>query len=140
MAWVNNKYHCKHCEKSWDMEWSCECHDDCPGCGVNYSPVESDDLTFEYETHPDGTVTLRRSRDSASTHPSYLKIGTFAAHQAAQDIADMLEGEDDAAAIKVAEVMRMANAKIDCDGKETPARINQRKGKKSLDNSGAGAK
>lgn len=43
--WFRNHYECPTCAISWDDEWSCQCDDECPECGVSYSPVDSDDLT-----------------------------------------------------------------------------------------------
>ena len=37
-----NYYCCSDCEIEWDDEWSCQCDDECPGCGKSYSPYESD--------------------------------------------------------------------------------------------------
>jgi hypothetical protein len=37
----------RHCEVSWDDEWSCTCNDECPECGVEVEPFESESLKQE---------------------------------------------------------------------------------------------
>lgn len=49
MAWFLNSYHCKACKTSWQDEWSCACDDECPECGDDLSPEDSDDLTVIVE-------------------------------------------------------------------------------------------
>lgn len=39
--WCNH-YHCEDCDESWEDEWACQCDDECPTCGIDYSPNESD--------------------------------------------------------------------------------------------------
>lgn len=41
MAWFLNRYRCDECEVDWSDEWDCQCDDECPECGVSYTPVES---------------------------------------------------------------------------------------------------
>lgn len=36
-----NQYHCDECDTEWSDEWSCQCDDDCSGCGHSLAPVES---------------------------------------------------------------------------------------------------
>lgn len=54
MAWFLNHYHCDDCGADWEDEWSCCCDDECPVCGSgDWSPVESDDVTFVVEPEDD---------------------------------------------------------------------------------------
>lgn len=39
-----NTYHCDACDVSWTDEWSCGCDDECPQCGADISPEESEEL------------------------------------------------------------------------------------------------
>lgn len=39
-----NHYHCDACDIGWADEWSCQCDDECPSCGKDFTPVASDDL------------------------------------------------------------------------------------------------
>ena len=39
-----NHYRCDECDVSWDDEWDCCCDDECPNCGRDFSPYESEDL------------------------------------------------------------------------------------------------
>ncbi len=41
-----NHYECE-CGCTWDDVWSCGCDDECPGCGSDISPVESDVIAGE---------------------------------------------------------------------------------------------
>ena len=41
-SWFRNFY--RHCEVSWDDEWSCTCNDKCPECGAEIEPYESESL------------------------------------------------------------------------------------------------
>jgi hypothetical protein len=36
-----NHYYCADCDEEWTNYWSCGCDDDCPVCGISYSPVNS---------------------------------------------------------------------------------------------------
>lgn len=36
-----NRYRCPNCGSEWKDEWCCGCDDDCPQCGTNCSPEES---------------------------------------------------------------------------------------------------
>lgn len=45
--WFLNYYECPTCNIDWEDQWDCQCDDECPECGVAYSPVNSDDLTEE---------------------------------------------------------------------------------------------
>lgn len=40
--WLENAYHCEDCNESWTDYWYCEVDDDCPGCGVTYTPESSE--------------------------------------------------------------------------------------------------
>lgn len=37
-AGVLNHYHCEDCNIDWISEWDCACEDECPECGMDYSP------------------------------------------------------------------------------------------------------
>lgn len=39
---VRNFY--RHCGVEWDDTWSCGCNDDCPVCGKEIEPYDSEDL------------------------------------------------------------------------------------------------
>lgn len=45
--WFRNHYACPTCDIAWEDEWDCQCDDECPECGVAYTPTHSDDLTEE---------------------------------------------------------------------------------------------
>lgn len=49
MARYLNHYRCEECDVSWDDEWSCQCDDECPECGRDFTPVSSDDLSGDDE-------------------------------------------------------------------------------------------
>lgn len=49
MAWFLNHYRCEECNVDWSDEWDATCDDECPECGVSYTPVSSDDLPDEEE-------------------------------------------------------------------------------------------
>lgn len=50
-----NHYRCPVCRHEWADEWSCQCDDDCPACGLRHiSPVSSDDL-LEDPVEDDGS-------------------------------------------------------------------------------------
>lgn len=40
-----NRYRCDECNEEWADTWSCQCDDECPSCGNDFSPYQSDDLT-----------------------------------------------------------------------------------------------
>lgn len=64
MAWYRNHYHCGDCGTDWDDEWSCCCDDECPNCrSGDWSPVESDDLTFIVEPEKWELCHLRVAHD-----------------------------------------------------------------------------
>lgn len=44
-----NKYHCPDCNSSWTDNYSAACDDECPECGTDVSPVESERLTSKPE-------------------------------------------------------------------------------------------
>lgn len=77
MAWFSLKYYCEDCDIEWDDEWSCECDSSCPECGSDYSPKDSTDLTFEFNTEEDGQVTVSISPETAEISPQYEEKGTF---------------------------------------------------------------
>jgi len=37
-----NHYVCKFCDLEWQDVWECECNDDCPHCGIETEPYESE--------------------------------------------------------------------------------------------------
>lgn len=39
-----NYYRCDDCDVEWTDQWSCACDDECPSCGSDYSPYDTDDL------------------------------------------------------------------------------------------------
>ena len=43
LFWFKNRYECG-CGTSWDDEWSCACDDECPSCGRDCSPTESEEI------------------------------------------------------------------------------------------------
>jgi hypothetical protein len=45
----HNFYFCEDCDIEWDSPWDSMCDDECPGCGVDYTPVRSEDLEEEDE-------------------------------------------------------------------------------------------
>lgn len=49
---VINYYQCP-CGTVWRDEWCCECDDDCPACGSDCTPAESEQV--EPCTHPECT-------------------------------------------------------------------------------------
>lgn len=40
-----NHYRCRECNNDWTDQWSCACDDECSGCGKDFSPIESVDVT-----------------------------------------------------------------------------------------------
>jgi hypothetical protein len=46
MPWMRNNYACD-CGEEWQDEWSCGCDDECPRCGSDVSPDESEELPSE---------------------------------------------------------------------------------------------
>lgn len=40
--WWLNKY--EHCGQQWEGQWSCCCNDDCPVCGKEIEPYESEEI------------------------------------------------------------------------------------------------
>lgn len=42
-----NHYHCDDCDVDWSDEWSCMCDDECPSCGKDHSPHDSEELDDE---------------------------------------------------------------------------------------------
>jgi hypothetical protein len=42
-AW-RNYYRCADCGAHWNMEWSCQCDDDCPDCGATMTPARSEEI------------------------------------------------------------------------------------------------
>lgn len=49
MARYLNHYRCEECDVEWSDEWSCQCDDECPECGRDFTPVSSDDLDDDEE-------------------------------------------------------------------------------------------
>jgi len=46
---VTNYYKCDDCNTKWEDQWSCACDDECPVCGVPYSPYKSKDINDDDE-------------------------------------------------------------------------------------------
>lgn len=46
----HNFYYCPTCDVSWEDDWSCACDDDCPECGISYSPEKSEEVPPENNT------------------------------------------------------------------------------------------
>jgi len=42
-----NKY--RHCEQEWEDKWDCMCNDECPVCGAEIEPYESEDILESVE-------------------------------------------------------------------------------------------
>jgi hypothetical protein len=49
-SFYRNYYRCDNGHKivEWDDEWSCQCDDECPQCGIAISPYASDDLIKQF--------------------------------------------------------------------------------------------
>ena len=48
-----NHYTCPTCGAYWMDQWSAQCDDDCPACGLrSVSPVRSDDLSVQVDQKP----------------------------------------------------------------------------------------
>lgn len=39
-----NHYHCSDCDVSWEDYWDCSCDDECPDCGIVYTPCETQEI------------------------------------------------------------------------------------------------
>lgn len=37
-----NRYRCDACKVEWEDTWSCACDDECPECGADISPYDSE--------------------------------------------------------------------------------------------------
>ncbi|MFN3582762.1 hypothetical protein [Phenylobacterium sp.] len=44
--WLALRYECD-CGTTWHDEWSCEVDDECPSCGTDCSPTDSEELEVE---------------------------------------------------------------------------------------------
>lgn len=44
-----NHYHCDDCGEEWEDQWSCACNDECPTCGHEIEPHESQELGLDGE-------------------------------------------------------------------------------------------
>lgn len=42
-----NHYRCEDCDEDWSDAWCCCCDDECPTCGVDHSPEESEVVGVE---------------------------------------------------------------------------------------------
>ena len=50
-----NHYQCPRCDHAWSDEWSCQCDDDCPACGLRHiSPANSEDVDDSEADAADG--------------------------------------------------------------------------------------
>jgi len=43
-----NHYRCEDCNVEWSDVWDCQCDDECPTCGTDYTPVRSVDVTEDH--------------------------------------------------------------------------------------------
>lgn len=41
--------HYQHCGQEWEDVWPCMCNDDCPVCGAEIEPYNSEDFGAEVE-------------------------------------------------------------------------------------------
>ncbi len=87
MAWFLNKYACTSCGAAWEDEWSCCCDDECPECGVDFSPYYSDDISAYTEESGEGSYIIYYSPPEAEHIPDY----TFFAKVKQRRIAQALE-------------------------------------------------
>lgn len=87
MAWYRNFYKCEDCGISWEDEWSCCCDDECPNCGVDYSPYDSDDLSAYVEKSKSGSYLVYFSPPGAEHKPAY----EFFAESVLENVALALE-------------------------------------------------
>lgn len=39
---LTNQYDCDRCGASWEDDWCCACDDECPQCGADVSPSDSE--------------------------------------------------------------------------------------------------
>lgn len=76
MAWFHNHYRHSKCRTSWSDEWSCACDDECPKCGRDISPHESDDLSVVIDADA-GTFSVLLSPPTAGNGPDYMVAETF---------------------------------------------------------------
>lgn len=92
MAWYRNHYHCLDCHRPWIDEWSCCCDDECPSCGKDYSPEESDDLSVVYDRNHGKKmgVPILASPPMAEHHPAYQQIAVAFTEKRAKLIAACL--------------------------------------------------
>jgi hypothetical protein len=44
VTWYRNEYLCEECGTEWIEEWSCQCDDKCPECGLAMEPNESNEV------------------------------------------------------------------------------------------------
>ena len=42
MSKTINHYFCESCDCEWQDSWECKCNDDCPQCGIETEPYESE--------------------------------------------------------------------------------------------------
>ncbi len=92
--WFCNHYNCSRCGTSWSDEWSATCDDECPECGADISPTESDDLTVIVEDEGTRFVVLR-SPDTAEHDPDYRQLASFPTRREAEDYANGVAAELD---------------------------------------------
>jgi PHP family Zn ribbon phosphoesterase len=74
--WFLNRYTCSRCDTSWSDEWSATCDDECPQCGTDISPRDSDDLTIVVAEEGARFVVLH-SPDTAEHDPEYQHLADF---------------------------------------------------------------
>lgn len=76
MAWYLNKYECEDCDVAWDDEWSCGCDDQCPNCGHDFSPYDSNNLSAYKEVDADGDYQIYYSPPEAGDGPDYVWLAS----------------------------------------------------------------
>lgn len=42
-----NHYHCEECDESWSDVWCCASNDQCPSCGREIEPEDSDEVSVD---------------------------------------------------------------------------------------------
>jgi hypothetical protein len=61
MAWFRNHYFCDRCDEGWTDEWFCGCDDECPSCGKDFTPENSEELlSDEEQLRAEGGMNLGR--------------------------------------------------------------------------------
>lgn len=97
MAWFRNYYHCARCDEAWSDVWSCQCDTECPKCGKDFTPTESDDLTIVVERNESkedrdffGEFGVMLSPETAEETPDYVRVKSFETESDARQFAENL--------------------------------------------------